>query len=85
MSTSPTWSPLANSQPVPGTDLPELSSGSLATTAPPFIVSDKIGDFMPWLLLVAAIGSQTSAIICPTSSRSDMVVNATVPASSVFS
>ena len=34
---------------------------------------------MPWLLLLAAIGSQTSAIIGATSSRSDMLVNAKVP------
>jgi hypothetical protein len=34
---------------------------------------------MPYLLLLAAIGSQTSAIIGATSSRSDMLVNAKVP------
>lgn len=44
-----------------------------------FIVSERIGDLMPWLLLLAAIGSQTSAIIGATSSRSDMLVNAKVP------
>jgi hypothetical protein len=44
-----------------------------------FIVSDQIGDVMPWLLLLAAIGSQTSAIIGATSSRSDMLVNRQVP------
>ena len=44
-----------------------------------FIVSDAIGDTMPWLLLLAAIGSQTSAIIGATSSRSDMLVSAKVP------
>lgn len=44
-----------------------------------FIVSEEIGDLMPWLLLAAAIGSQTSAIIGATSSRSDMLVNAKVP------
>jgi len=44
-----------------------------------FIVSDRIGDAMPWLLLLAAIGSQTSAIIGATSSRSDMLVTAKVP------
>jgi hypothetical protein len=43
-----------------------------------FIVSEKIGASMPYLLL-AAIGSQTSAIIGATSSRSDMLVNAKVP------
>ncbi|MCH7788596.1 MAG: hypothetical protein IH940_04065 [Acidobacteria bacterium] len=44
-----------------------------------FLVADEIGDTMPWLLLVAAIGSQTSAIIGATSSRSDMLVSANVP------
>jgi len=44
-----------------------------------FLVSERIGDAMPWLLLVAAIGSQTSAIIGATSSRSDMLVTASVP------
>lgn len=34
---------------------------------------------MPLLLLLAAIGSQTSAIIGATSSRSDMLVSAKVP------
>jgi hypothetical protein len=34
-----------------------------------------IGDSLPWLLLLAALGSQTSAIIGATSSRSDMLVN----------
>jgi len=28
-----------------------------------FIVSDEVGDTMPWLILLAALGSQTSAII----------------------
>lgn len=44
-----------------------------------FIVSEKIGVSMPYLLLLAAIGSQTSAIIGATSSRSDMLVSAKVP------
>ena len=44
-----------------------------------FAVSDKIGNAMPYLLLLAAIGSQTSAIIGATSSRSDMLVDAKVP------
>ena len=44
-----------------------------------FIVSSEIGKTMPYLLLLAAIGSQTSAIIGATSSRSDMLVNAKVP------
>ena len=40
-----------------------------------FLASDQGGDLMPWLLLLAALGSQTSAIISATSSRSDMLVN----------
>jgi hypothetical protein len=40
-----------------------------------FIVADEVGDFMPWLILLAAIGSQTSAIINATMSRSDMLVD----------
>lgn len=40
-----------------------------------FVVADEVGDFMPWLILLAAIGSQTSAIIGATSSRSDMLVS----------
>jgi hypothetical protein len=44
-----------------------------------FLVSEAIGDTMPWLLLLAAIGSQTAAIIGATSSRSDMLVSAKVP------
>ena len=40
-----------------------------------FIVADEVGDFMPWLILLAAIGSQTSAIIGATMSRSDMLVD----------
>ncbi len=44
-----------------------------------FVVSDKVGASMPYLLLLAAIGSQTSAIIGATSSRSDMLVDAKVP------
>jgi hypothetical protein len=40
-----------------------------------FVVSDAVGDFMPWLILLAAIGSQTSAIIGATMSRSDMLVD----------
>ena len=42
-----------------------------------FIVSDEVGDFMPWLILLAALGSQTSAIIGATMSRSDMIVDET--------
>lgn len=44
-----------------------------------FLVSNEIGDTMPYMLLLAAIGSQTAAIIGATSSRSDMLVNAKVP------
>lgn len=40
-----------------------------------FSAANQIGDLMPWLLLLAALGSQTSAIIGATSSRSDMLVN----------
>jgi hypothetical protein len=49
-----------------------------------FIVSERIGGAMPWLLLVAAIGSQTSAIIGATSSRSDMLVEHKVPRPATF-
>ena len=44
-----------------------------------FVVSEAVGDFMPWLILLAAIGSQTSAIIGATMSRSDMLVDHKVP------
>jgi hypothetical protein len=40
-----------------------------------FIVADEVGDTMPWLILLAALGSQTSAIIGATMSRSDMLVS----------
>ena len=49
-----------------------------------FAVSTLVGGFMPWLLLVAAIGSQTSAIIEATSSRSDMLVDNKVPRAVTF-
>ena len=49
-----------------------------------FAVSTLVGGFMPWLLLVAAIGSQTSAIIGATSSRSDMLVDNKVPRAVTF-
>lgn len=42
-----------------------------------FLVSDEVGDFMPWLILLAALGSQTSAIIGATMSRSDMMIDET--------
>ena len=40
-----------------------------------FVASEFVGETLPWLLLLAAIGSQTSAIIGATSSRSDMLVH----------
>jgi hypothetical protein len=49
-----------------------------------FAVSALVGDLLPWLLLLAALGSQTSAIIGATSSRSDMLVNNNVPRATTF-
>lgn len=49
-----------------------------------FAVSALVGDKLPWLLLLAALGSQTSAIIGATSSRSDMLVNIKVPRKITF-
>ena len=49
-----------------------------------FAVSDLVGDLLPWLLLLAALGSQASAIIGATSSRSDMLVNNKVPRARTF-
>ena len=49
-----------------------------------FQVSRLVGDWLPWLLLLAALGSQTSAIIGATSSRSDMLVNKKVPRTTTF-
>jgi hypothetical protein len=49
-----------------------------------FAVSGLVGDALPWLLLVAALGSQTSAIIGATSSRSDMLVNQKVARKTTF-
>ena len=43
-----------------------------------FVASDLVGPALPWIVLLAAIGSQTSAILGATSSRSDMIVNAGV-------
>ena len=40
-----------------------------------FLASDLVGPALPWIVLLAAIGSQTSAILGATSSRSDMIVN----------
>jgi hypothetical protein len=49
-----------------------------------FAVSGLVGSLLPWLLLLAALGSQTSAIIGATSSRSDMLVNHKVPRTRTF-
>ena len=49
-----------------------------------FRASDLVGDWLPWLLLLAAVGSQTSAIIGATSSRSDMLVSRKVPRKYTF-
>jgi hypothetical protein len=49
-----------------------------------FAVSALVGDMLPWLLLLAALGSQTSAIIGATSSRSDMLVSNKVPRNITF-
>ena len=49
-----------------------------------FRASNLVGDSMPWLLLLAAVGSQTSAIIGATSSRSDMLVSRKVPRKYTF-
>jgi hypothetical protein len=49
-----------------------------------FIVSDEMGGFMPWLILLAAIGSQTSAIVNAATSRSDMLVTYKVPRKATF-
>lgn len=49
-----------------------------------FAVSELVGDSFPWLLLVAALGSQTAAIIGATSSRSDMLVANKIPRPTTF-
>jgi hypothetical protein len=49
-----------------------------------FAVSGLVGDALPWLLLLAALGSQASAIIGATSSRSDMLVNHRIPRKTTF-
>ena len=49
-----------------------------------FEVSELIGGALPWLLMLAALGSQTSAIIGATSSRSDMLVEHQVPRKITF-
>ncbi len=43
-----------------------------------FLASDLVGPALPWIVLLAAIGSQTSAILGATSSRSDMITSAGV-------
>ena len=48
------------------------------------VEAELVGDTMPWLLLLAALGSQTSAIIGATSSRSDMLVSRSVPRKYTF-
>ena len=49
-----------------------------------FAVSGLVGDALPYLLLLAALGSQTSAIIGATSSRSDMLMNHKIPRTMTF-
>jgi magnesium-transporting ATPase (P-type) len=49
-----------------------------------FAVSALVGDMLPWLLLLAALGSQTSAIIGATSSRSDMLVHHKISRATTF-
>jgi hypothetical protein len=46
-----------------------------ATTV--FALADQVSAFLPWLLVVAAIGSQLSAIVNASSSRSDLLLEAT--------
>jgi hypothetical protein len=50
---------------------PQVEAGGTAI----FLASAEIGALMPFLLLIAALGSQTAAIIGATSSRSDMLVD----------
>lgn len=42
-----------------------------------FVVSDAVSPYLPWLILLAAVGSQVSAITNATLSRSDLLVEAT--------
>ena len=42
-----------------------------------FVVSKAVSPYLPWLILAAAIGSQLSAITNATSSRSDLLIEAT--------
>jgi hypothetical protein len=59
---------------------PGVSDSGLAI----FELSRVIGDALPWLLLAAALGSQTAAIIGATSSRSDMLVSNKIPRATSF-
>ncbi len=42
-----------------------------------FVVSDAVSPVLPFIILLAAIGSQMSAVVNATSSRSDLLVEAT--------
>jgi len=42
-----------------------------------FVVSREVSPYLPWLILLAAVGSQLSAIINATSSRSDLLLETT--------
>jgi len=42
-----------------------------------FVVSKEVAFYLPWLILLVAIGSQVSAITNATSSRSDLLIEAT--------
>jgi hypothetical protein len=44
-----------------------------------FAAADEISPLVPWLILAAALGSEGSAIINATTSRSDMLVNHSIP------
>ena len=49
-----------------------------------FQIASVVGDALPWMLLLAALGSQSAAIIGATSSRSDMLVSHKVPRTTTF-
>ena len=42
-----------------------------------FVVSERVAFYLPWLILLVAVGSQVSAIANATSSRSDLLIEAT--------
>ncbi len=42
-----------------------------------FVVSEQVSPYLPWLILLAAIGSQLSAITNATASRSALLIEAT--------